>query len=250
MYTFNANDISKKAINWISDYFALPENKGAKAVVGISGGKDSSVVATLCRNALGKENVIGVLMPQGEQFDIDYSKEICDFLGIKYVIVNIGEIAKKAMQNYTSALNELGYDEISTITTFNTPARIRMTTLYALSGTINGRVANTCNLSEDYVGYATKFGDGAGDFSPLMHLTVTEVRAIGRELGIPDKFVEKTPIDGLCGMSDEENLGFSYEILDRYIRENVCENNEIKAKIDRMYKNNLHKLLPMPHFKP
>ncbi len=250
MYTFDAEKTSLELIDWIKSYFALPENNTAKAVVGISGGKDSSLVATLCTKALGKDKVIGVLMPQGEQFDIDYSKEICEFLGIKYVIINIKAIVDSAMHLYEAGLNTLEYNEISTITKFNTPARIRMTTLYALSGTINGRVANTCNLSEDFVGYATKFGDGAGDFSPLMYLTVTEVKAIGRVLGIPEKFIEKTPIDGLCGMSDEENLGFSYVLLDKYIRENICEDSMIKEKIDRLNKANKHKLLPMPHFKP
>ncbi len=244
---FNAEKTAERLIAWIADYFE-ENGRGAKAVVGISGGKDSSVVATLCVKALGKERVIGVLMPQGEQFDIDYSLDLCRHLDIAHVVINIGEAAKNILSAVSGGLKELGCREMSTITTFNTPARVRMTTLYAVSGTVGGRVANTCNLSEDWVGYATKYGDGAGDFSPLMNLTVTEVKAVGRALGLPEKFVEKTPIDGLCGMSDEENLGFSYATLDRYIREGVCDDAQIKAKIDHLYRINLHKLQPMARF--
>ncbi len=244
---FNAQKTADRLIAWIADYFEK-NGSDAKAVVGISGGKDSSVVATLCVKALGKERVIGVLMPQGEQFDIDYSLDLCRHLDIAHVVINIGEAVKEVLSAVSGGLKELGRDEMSTITTFNTPARVRMTTLYAVSGTVGGRVANTCNLSEDWVGYATKYGDGAGDFSPLMNLTVTEVKAVGRALGLPEKFVEKTPIDGLCGMSDEENLGFSYATLDRYIREGICEDEDIKAKIDHLNRINLHKLQPMARF--
>lgn len=125
-----------------------------------------------------------------------------------------------------------------------------MATLYAVSGSIGGRVANTCNLSEDWVGYATKFGDAAGDFSPLSNLTVTEVKAIGRELGLPAVFVDKVPIDGLCGKTDEDNLGFTYDTLDKYIRDGIEPDAETKAKIDRLHAMNLHKLNLMPSYKP
>ncbi len=248
MYSFDAKKVTAEIIQWIREYFQV-NGKGCKAVVGISGGKDSSVVAALCTEALGANNVIGVLMPQGEQFDINYSEEICQHLGIKSVTVNIGNTVREIMSVATASLGELGYEEVSTVTRFNTPARIRMTTLYAISGTVGGRVANTCNLSEDWVGYATKYGDGAGDFSPLMNLTVTEVRAVGRVLGIPEKFITKTPIDGLCGMSDEENLGFTYDQLDLYIRQGICDDEEIKKKIDHMNTINLHKLQLMPNYK-
>jgi len=128
----------------------------------------------------------------------------------------------------------------------NTPARVRMTVLYAVSAVVNGRVANTSNLSEDWVGYSTKFGDAAGDFSPLSHLTVKELKAIGRELGLPSKFIDKVPEDGLTGLTDEGNLGFSYDTLDKYIRTGVCEDAETKEKIDNLHQINLHKQSPMP----
>ncbi len=241
---FDSKKVKDEIVLWIKDYFENNATPDTKAVVGISGGKDSSTVAALCVEALGKDRVFGVLMPQGNQEDIDVSYDLCEFLNIKYIVVNI----KDAVQSLYDEIHRTDVP-LNTVATFNTPARIRMTTLYAVSGSIGGRVANTCNLSEDWVGYATKFGDGAGDFSLLSDLTVSEVRAIGRELGLPSKFVDKTPIDGLCGKTDEENLGFTYEVLDKYIREGICEDEKVKEKIDRLYKINLHKINPMPMFK-
>ncbi len=249
MYTFDAKKTAEELVAWVRDYFDK-QGPNTKVIIGESGGKDSSTVTALCVKALGKERVIGVLMPQGEQHDIDYSYDLCEFFGIEHVVVNIGEMVKPIMKEVAEGLQTLGHDTLSTVTTFNTPARVRMIVLYGISGTVGGRVANTCNLSEDWVGYATKYGDGAGDFSPLMHLTVQEVKAVGRELGLPEKFIEKTPIDGLCGKSDEENLGFTYQTLDRYIREGICEDAATKAKIDDLHAKNLHKLMPMHHYNP
>jgi len=239
---FNAAKIKDELISWIQKYF---EENGPDccAVVGLSGGKDSSVTAALCVQALGKDKVYGVLMPQGQQHDIDYSKELAAHLGIKHYIINI----KDSVDALLSSVKESSLS-VNKQASINIPARIRMTTLYAVSAIVNGRVANTCNLSEDWVGYATKYGDGAGDFSPLSQLTVSEVKAIGRELGLPSKFIEKVPEDGLSGLSDEENLGFSYDVLDRYIREGVCEDAAVKEKIDKLNKINLHKLKLMPGF--
>lgn len=241
MYSFDAHKVSKDCIAWIREWFS-ENGKDCKAVVGISGGKDSSVVAALCCAALGKERVLGVLMPQGEQFDINYSIELCDTLGIKNVTINV----KNAVDAIISEID--GKVDISKQTKINLPPRVRMATLYAVSQSVNGRVANTCNLSEDYVGYSTKFGDMAGDFSPISRLTVREVKEIGRVLGLPEKFIEKPPIDGLCGKTDEDNLGFTYEVLDRYIREGVIECAQTKEKIDRMHKMSAFKLKPMPCF--
>lgn len=242
---FDANKTKEDLLHWIQTYFAQNGTPETKAVIGISGGKDSSVVAALCVQALGRERVLGVLMPQGAQQDIDVSYALCRTLGISYVEVNV----ETAVDGLYDAIHRTGLT-LNQVATFNTPARIRMSVLYAISAIVGGRVANTCNLSEDWVGYATKFGDAAGDFSPLAKLTVTEVRALGRALGLPEQFVDKVPIDGLCGKSDEENLGFSYAVLDRYIREGVCEDARTKDLIDRMHKQNLHKLLPIPTFVP
>ena len=240
--SFDAEKIRDEIVQWIRDWFE-ENGKGCKAVVGLSGGKDSSVVAALCVEALGKENVFGVMMPNGEQFDIDVSHKLAEHLGIESIVVNIKDA-------YEGIVGELAkhFASFEGQARVNLPPRLRMAALYAVSQTVNGRVANTCNLSEDWVGYATKFGDGAGDFSPLSKLTVQEVKAVGRALGLPSMFVDKVPIDGLCGLSDEDNLGFTYAVLDRYIREGICEDEEIRQKIDRMHKANLFKLQPMPTF--
>ena len=240
--SFDALKVKNDIVKWIQDWFEI-NGKGCKGVLGISGGKDSSVVAALLVEALGKENVVGVLMPNGEQFDIDVSEALVKHLGIKSYVVNI----KEAYDGVISELNKSGI-ELTPQAVTNLPPRLRMTTVYAVSQCVNGRVANTCNLSEDWVGYSTRYGDSAGDFSPLAKLTVQEVKEIGRALGLPDMFVDKVPIDGLCGKTDEDNLGFTYATLDRYIREGVCEDEEIKAKIDRMHRINQFKLELMPVF--
>lgn len=247
METFNAKKVTDALVNWIKHYF---EENGptAKAIVGISGGKDSSVVAAACAKALGQDRVFGVLMPSGIQDDIQYSYDLCSHLNIPYAVVNIGETVKAEMAEMEKVSNQLGLGTVSDVTRINTPARIRMTTLYGIAGLLGGRVANTCNLSEDWVGYATKFGDGAGDFSPLHELTVQEVKQVGRELGLPEKFIEKVPVDGLCGKTDEDNLGFSYQTLDQYIREGRCDDPAIQQRIDQLHNNGLHKLSPMPYF--
>lgn len=241
---FDAKKVKNEIVEWMTAWFEKNGN-GCNAVVGVSGGKDSSVVAALCVAALGKDRVIGVLMPNGEQSDIKYSHKLCDHLGIKNYTVNVGP----AINGVLDSIHENAADiEVTEQTTTNLPARIRMATLYAVSQSVNGRVANTCNLSEDWVGYSTKFGDAAGDFSPLSRLTVSEVKAIGRELGLPAELVDKTPSDGLCGKTDEMNLGFSYDVLDKYIRTGVIEDEAVKVKIDSMHMKNLFKLQPMPCF--
>lgn len=240
---FNPEKTKNECIEWIRDFFEKNGN-GCNAIVGISGGKDSSVTAGLCAMALGRDRVIGVLMPCGEQHDIDCAKQLVRHLGIRHYIVNIKSIVD-------SLMNALPEDmDISEQTRTNLPARIRMSTLYAISQSNKGRVANTCNFSEDWVGYATRYGDGAGDFSPLSQLTVTEVKAIGISMGLPQNLIEKTPIDGLCGKSDEENLGFTYAVLDKYIRTGVCEDFVVKDKIDRLHEANRFKLELIPCFKP
>lgn len=240
--SFDVQTTTENAVQWIRDWFEQ-NGKGCNAVVGISGGKDSSIVAALCAKALGKDRVIGVLMPNGEQSDIDCSKQLVAHLGIPFYVCNI----KKAVDGVLESLQQSGV-EISRQTIVNLPPRIRMSTLYALSQSNNGRVANTCNLSEDWVGYSTRYGDAAGDFSPLGKLTVQEVKEIGKYLNLPINLVEKVPSDGLTDRTDEDNLGFTYAVLDKYIRTGVCENTETKAKIDRLHTLNKFKLKPIPCF--
>lgn len=232
-YDFNAERAALGCIEWIRNWFE-ENGPGCNAVLGISGGKDSSIAAALCVKALGRERVIGVLMPQGEQFDIDYSHRLCDILGIKKIVVNIGDTV--------ASLKAALPFEASVQAVTNIPPRVRMTVLYAVAQSNNGRVANTCNLSEDWVGYATRYGDGAGDFGPISNFTVQEVKAIGRYLGLPEELIVKPPIDGLCGKTDEDNLGFTYAALDAYIREGIEPPKEIKDKIDRLHRINLFKL--------
>lgn len=240
---FDAVKVKNDCVQWIRDWFE-ENGPGCCAVVGISGGKDSSVVAALCVEALGKDNVIGVLMPNGTQSDIDYSVELVDFLKIPNITINIAEGVSGILNNLKECIG------ISEQTRINLPPRIRMTTLYAVSQSLNGRVANTCNLSEDYVGYSTRWGDSVGDFSPLANLTSDEVVAIGDACGLPYELTHKVPSDGLCGKTDEDNLGFTYEVLNKYILTGECEDEAIKAKIDEKHQKNLFKLQPIPTFVP
>lgn len=241
---FDAKVVKNEVVQWIRDWFDK-NGKDCNAVVGISGGKDSSIVAALCVKALGRDRVIGILMPNGEQSDIDMARKLVEFLDIRNFEVNIKDAVYGVLNNLP-----FNWYDISEQTATNLPARIRMATLYAVSQSMNGRVANTCNLSEDWVGYATRYGDAAGDFSPLSQLTVSEVKAIGRELGLPSELVDKTPTDGLCGKTDEDNLGFTYDTLDRYIRTGKINDEDVKAMIDSMHEKNLFKLQPMPSFHP
>lgn len=246
MKTFNAEVVKDQVVQWIRDWFEV-NGKGCNAVIGISGGKDSSTVAALCVEALGRDRVIGVTMPNGVQKDISDSIKLINHLGICHINVNIADTCKALMASVQEQLAAQG-KEVSRQTIINMQPRVRMTTLYAISQSMNGRVANTCNLSEDWVGYSTRYGDAAGDFSPLGGLTVAEVIAIGKVLGLPVDLVEKTPSDGLSGKSDEDNLGFTYATLDRYIRTGVCDDPKIKAIIDEKHVNNIFKLQPIPHF--
>ena len=240
---FNAEKIKNDCVEWIRKFF--DENgKDCNAVIGISGGKDSAVAAALCVEALGRDRVIGVLMPCGVQHDIDMAYLLVNHLGIKHYEINVKDAIDGIMGSFPENL------PLTAQAKTNLPPRIRMSTLYAVSQCVNGRVVNTCNLSEDWVGYSTRYGDAAGDFSPMCFLTVTEVKEIGRALGLPDELVDKVPIDGLCGKTDEENLGFTYAELDVYIRTGEIEDKAKKEIIDRKHVMNLFKLEMMPSFKP
>lgn len=250
MYCFDAKDIKNKCVDWIKEWFKQNGN-GCNAIIGISGGKDSSVAAALCVEALGRNRVIGVLMPQGYQPDIDDAIKLVNYLKIANIQINIGNAVDSVINRITwGQYSGIDQQPISNQSKTNLPARIRMSTLYAVAQSYNGRVANTCNLSEDWVGYSTRYGDSAGDFGPLMNLTVTEVKAIGRELGLPEELIEKTPADGLCNKTDEENLGFTYEILDEYIKTGMCKEEAVRLKIDDLHYKNKFKLKPMDTFIP
>ena len=234
--------ITQGAVDWIRAWFAKNGPESA-AVVGISGGKDSTVVAALCAKALGPENVYGIMMPNGIQPDIDDSMKLIDFLGIKSAQINIKDA-------YDGVINEVqNAFEVSRQTRINLAPRIRMSVLYACSQCVNGRVSNNGNRSEKYVGYSTVFGDGAGDFSPLGELTVSEVRLVGECLGLPHELVYKAPSDGLTGNTDEDVLGFTYEALDTYILTGYCPDEKLKELIDRKHEANLFKqqLMPVYH---
>ena len=249
--TFDSIKVKNDIVNWIRNTF-LENGKNCNAIVGISGGKDSSVVAALCVEALGKDRVIGVLMPNGLQPDIADSNRLVKHLGIRCVVANIAGAYYDILDSIDTVY-DIEHDKeekinISNQTKINLPARIRMSVLYAISQSTNGRVMNTCNLSEDWVGYSTRYGDAAGDFSPLSDLTSDEVIQIGEACGLPSDLVHKTPSDGLCGKTDEDNLGFTYNVLNRYIRTGICEDPEVKEKIDTMHNKNLFKLNLMPKF--
>ena len=236
-------ELKDECVAWIREFFDN-NGPGCNAVVGISGGKDSSVAAALCAEALGRDRVIGVLMPKGVQPDIDMAYKLVEHLGIRHYEVNIGETVEALKKAASEALGS----QLSEQSVTNISPRVRMTTLYAVSQSNNGRVVNTCNLSEDWVGYSTRYGDAAGDFAPLCSFTVQEVKELGRLMGLPDVLVDKVPIDGLCGKTDEDNLGFTYAVLDRYIRTGEIDDPAIKDKIDKKHKANLFKLRYMDCF--
>ena len=239
---FDAARVKGELVTWIRGWFEK-NGKGCNVIIGISGGKDSSVAAALCVEALGKDRVIGVLMPNGEQSDIAMSRLLVSHLGIEHYVVNIHDGYQGLLGEVRQALGTVSRD-----TEINLAPRLRMSTLYAVAQSRNGRVANTCNLSEDWVGYSTRYGDSAGDFSPLSMLCVREVKALGRELGLPECLVEKVPIDGLCGQTDEEKLGFTYATLDAYILDGIEPDAATKARIDRLYELNRFKVRFMDVF--
>lgn len=265
MSSFDPQKTKDDIVKWIRDFFEKNGN-GCNAVVGISGGKDSSIVAALCVEALGKDRVIGVTMPNGCQGTTATVNEdgivfaraakddeednsidlLVNHLGIKCFTIPITEAYGDMIYEIVTNMNT----SITEQTLINLAPRLRMSMLYAVSQTVNGRVANTCNLSEDWIGYSTRYGDSVGDFSPLSKLTVTEVKEIGHILELPSELVEKVPSDDLCGKTDEDNLGFTYAALDKYIREGICDDEEIKAKIDTLHEKNLFKLQLMPIYDP
>ena len=239
---FDAKKATQATIQWIRDWFGK-NGPDCNAIIGISGGKDSSITAALLVEALGKDRVIGVLMPNTSQSDIDMAQLLVNHLGIRHYTVNIGSCYDALMEEIRNSIGEVSRDS-----EINLAPRLRMSTLYAVGQSMNGRVANTCNLSEDWVGYSTRYGDAAGDFSPISGFTTAEIRAMGRELGVPKVLIEKVPSDGLSGKTDEDKLGFTYEVLDRYIRTGEIDDPKTKERIDTLHARNLFKLRYMDSF--
>ena len=243
---FDAVKVKNDCVQWIRNWFEA-NGKDCNAVIGISGGKDSSVVAALCVEALGKDRVFGVLMPNTIQSDISDSYTLIEHLGIDFMTVDIGLSVDSLLCGINAPKNGKGIT-ISSQTRVNLPPRIRMATLYAISQSLNGRVVGTDNASEAFIGYSTRWGDNVADLMPIFNLTSDEVVTIGDVLGLPYELTHKTPSDGLCGKTDEDNFGFTYETLNKYIREGVCEDEAVKVKIDEKHQKNLFKLQPIPSF--
>ena len=244
MYEFNALETRNRLVEWIRNWFEQ-NGPGCNAVIGLSGGKDSTIMCALCVEALGRDRVIGVGMPDAGQ-DLHGADAIARHFGIRFIEANIGGMTSALKQMFADGRalqTEPWWFDMSVQAEQNMPPRLRMVTLYAISQSNNGRVMGTCNLSENYIGYLTKFGDGASDVEPLANLTVTELLQIGDLMGIPYQWVHKVPTDDLPhSTSDEEKFGFTYATLDRYIRGIEDPAPEIKEKIDRMHRNNLFKL--------
>ena len=237
---FDANKVKDQLVQGIRDWFDK-NGKGCKAVIGLSGGKDSTIVAALCAEALGKENVITVGIPDKGQ-NLNGADEIAKYLGIQCRSININKISEQIKFD----LYYNGSVRLSEQAEQNIPPRVRMIVLYAISQSFNGRVIGTCNASENYIGYFTKYGDGASDFEPVAELTVHELYQIGDALGIPKKWVYKVPDDGLphsCPDDEKfEKMGFNYEKLDKYIREGTSGDEVADNAITRMHEMNLFKL--------
>lgn len=242
--------LAEDVVRWTQWWMKNNGDKNTKVVIGISGGKDSTVTAKILVEALGKDRVIGVMMPNGEQKDIQDSIKVCELLGIKNYTINIGK-AYEALTDELRVVAENGKPYPTPMYATNTPARLRMTTLYGIGAMIgNCRVVNTCNRSEDVVGYATLYGDSAGDFAPINKLTTEEVVAIGDYFGLPYELTHKTPSDGMCGKSDEDNLGFTYREINQIIREGAETPN--KKEIITKFAANRFKLqaIQLPCFQP
>lgn len=243
--------IKEQAIEWVKDYFAKNGNENTKAIIGISGGKDSSTVAALCCAALGKDRVIGVMMPNGIQSDIEDSKKLCEFLGIKNYTINIAE-AYKGLSEEIKA--KTGADSTPPQFNTNTPARLRMSTLYGIAAMDgNARISCNGNLSERLAGYFTIWGDGAGDFAPLAYLFVDEVVQLGLDLGLPKDLCQKAPADGMSGKTDEDNLGFTYADLKNVALKNTAAVDASKVPVIQKRLDGMafkRRLLNLPCFIP
>lgn len=247
---FDAERVKNEIVEWIRNWFQK-NGPDCNAVIGISGGKDSSVAAALCVEALGKDRVIGVMMPNGFQTDQEDAIAVCKTLGIRYCEAEISDIYETFLETLTHASSQANnncWKKLSEQTTINLAPRIRMVTLYGISQTLNGRVVCTDNFSESWVGYSTRWGDNVGDFAPLADLTSDEVIAVGEACGLPDWAIYKAPADGLTGKTDEDNFGFTYATLNKYLRTGYCDELGALEKISALHRRNIFKTEPIPRF--
>lgn len=249
---FNADKEAARVITWAREY--LTGSEGKPLVIGISGGKDSTITAAALAEAVGPHRVLGVLLPNGEQKDIKTARRVCDFLEIQHVELNIFPMYQAMLRQVKTRVPNMQHEVFNSIVTSNAPCRCRTVMLYTLANQFHGRVVNTCNLSESYVGYDTKWGDQCGDFNLFQDYTATEVKAMGYSLGVTKEFIEKAPDDGMCGLTDEDRWGFTYQYLDAWLRSKRGHENETDRKIIEMHQAALHKLLavklPHPEYLP
>ena len=241
---FNVQKETKNIIDFIKNYYK--ENKLKGAIIGISGGKDSAVVAGLFTKALGKENVIGVTLPcNSKEEDKKDAKLISDYYGFKLINFDITNV----FNSFKSELNNLGIftDEQTKNSDINLKPRLRMASLYYLAALYsfvnNGTylVAGTSNKCELYVGYFTKGGDSVHDISPIADFTVEEVIKIGEYLNVPRKVLYKAPNDGLSNQTDEDKLGVKYDEIASYIYDKSLVDKITRQKIEKLHNNSKHK---------
>lgn len=248
-YKFNAEEHLNKCVEWTRQWFE-ENGKGCNAVIGMSGGKDSTIVAAILCLAIGCDRVIGVAMPDEGQ-GINDADKICEYLGIKFINMPIGPITER-FKTSSENINDDNF-KWSKQTEQNIPPRVRMTMLYAIAQTFKGRVIGTTNLDERLTGYFTKFGDGlACDIEPIEMLTVSEILEMGELIGLPSKWLYKVPSADLPNtLTDEEELGFSYKDFDLYIRNNR-ENlsTDTINRIEERIRKNRFKLKSIEHYEP
>ena len=237
--SFDAKNEAARVVAFIRDYMDK-NGQAAPIIVGISGGKDSAAVAAASVAAVGPDRVFGVLMPAGIQNDIKDAEDCCRFLNIRHMTFNIGPLIKESYDRMKGSSKYMDFKKISPIVGYNHPSRLRTAILYMIANQVGGRVANTSNLSETYVGYDTKWGDQCGDFSPFFNYTASEIIEIGIALGMPEKAMRKAPHDGMCGQTDEDRWGFTYADLDSYLRGGEL-NDDMVEKIERMHRRAAHK---------
>lgn len=249
-YKFDAKVEAQCIQKWVWDWMATGSGGAQGVLIGMSGGKDSAVAASLCCNALGNNEVRGLIMPydapNGEEPVYDEATQIaietCQHLNMQYSIIPLC-----LLMDLDSSIYALHIQNDVDAIKGNIKARLRMMCLYAIAQEMRYRVCCTSNASEIYLGYSTKYGDFAGDFAPLSHLTASQVIEVGRALKLPEHIISRPPEDGLSGKTDEANFGFTYEQLDLYLTTGRCDDEEIKTKIENMHSRGLHKSVPIPH---